>query len=75
MKTKFSQTFFAVLIILNLCFSLYLYKENRELSSDISSIHHKLNGLDFEALEKIKSKPQEYNAVKDCGSGMWQVPC
>lgn len=66
---------FAVFLLINAGFSFYLYKQNSELQSDVSAITGQLYKLDLEALENIKSKPKEFNAQEDCGSGMWQLPC
>lgn len=60
---------------MNAVFIFYLFKENSELKSNVSSINHQLYRLDLEALEKIKSEPKEFNFDEDCGSGMLQIPC
>lgn len=74
-KIKILFGIFAVLFLINTAFSLYLFKQNSELKSDISTINQQLYKLDLEALEKIKSEPKEFNFEEDCGSGALQIPC
>lgn len=74
-KIKILFGIFAVLFLINTAFSLYLFKQNSELKSDISTIDQQLYKLDLEALEKIKSEPKEFNFEEDCGSGALQIPC
>ena len=61
--------------MINLCFSAYLFKQSNDLSSELSSLNSQIYRLDIDELEKIKSKPKEFDAQEDCGTGMWQLPC
>jgi hypothetical protein len=75
MKTKIIISVLALLVLGNICFSMFLLKENRELSSDISTINEQLYRLDLDALEKIKTQPKDFDVSEDCGSGTFQIPC
>ena len=75
MKTKLVIPILAILLMINLCFSAYLFKQNNDLSSELSSLNSQIYRLDIDELEKIKSKPKEFDAQEDCGTGMWQLPC
>ena len=75
LKIKILFSIFTILFLINAVFIFYLFKENSELKSNVSSINHQLYRLDLEALEKIKSEPKEFNFDEDCGSGMLQIPC
>ena len=75
LKIKILFSIFTILFLINAVLIFYLFKENSELKSNVSSINHQLYRLDLEALEKIKSEPKEFNFHEDCGSGMLQIPC
>lgn len=75
MKTKLVIPILAILLMINLCFSAYLFKQSNDLSSELSSLNSQIYRLDIDELEKIKSKPKEFDAQGDCGTGMWQLPC
>ncbi len=75
LKIKILFSIFTILFLINAVLIFYLFKENSELKSNVSSINHQLYRLDLEALEKIKSEPKEFNFDEDCGSGMLQIPC
>ena len=53
------------LLILNSFFSLYLWKENQRNRQNIGFLESKIDRLDIDALEKIKSK--EITEI-DCSS-------
>ncbi len=75
LKIKILFSIFTILFLINAVLIFYLFNENSELKSNVSSINHQLYRLDLEALEKIKSEPKEFNFDEDCGSGMLQIPC
>ena len=75
LKIKILFSIFTILFLINAVLIFYLFKENSELKSNVSSINHQLYRLDLGALEKIKSEPKEFNFDEDCGSGMLQIPC
>ncbi|ENV46807.1 hypothetical protein P255_00957 [Acinetobacter brisouii CIP 110357] len=73
MKNKIIPILFFALILINIGFSAYLWKQNKELKSDISNISSELMRLDLDALEKIKSKNSGVVSSGECGS--WINPC
>ena len=75
LKIKILFSIFTILFLINAVLIFYLFKENSELKSNVSSINNQLYRLDLGALEKIKSEPKEFNFDEDCGSGMLQIPC
>lgn len=75
MKNKVIISIFLIITLLNIGFSAYLWKQNKELQSDVSAISSTLDRLDLDALEKIQTPQKEFDAEKDCGTGMWDLPC
>ena len=74
MKNKILFSIFAIISLVNIGFSAYLFKQNKDLQSDISNISYQLLRLDFDALENIKSKESSEGSSDDCGT-TWMNPC
>ena len=74
MKNKIVISILLVITLLNMGFSAFLWKQNKELQSDVSTISSNLYRLDFDALEKIKSNDADTVQSDDCGT-TWMNPC
>ena len=75
MKNKILIALLCLVSIANASLIYMLWSQQKINSRDIGFLENKMDRLDVDALEKIRSDNKEFNSDDLCGGGTWQLPC
>lgn len=62
---------FFIILLINISFSFYLWKENQRNRQNIVFLENKMDRLDIDALEKIKNKNEVEINCENIESSDW----